>query len=427
MANDAFDLVYLLNMASQQQAQLRRIVSTPMLALYGIGNIIGAGVYVLIGKIAEPAGYLSVLAFLIAALVAFCAALSYAELAARFPVSAGISIYLHEAFKTIRFSTAVGILLVAAGAASTATLLKGFAGYFHVLVPLPPALIMVVVMLLLLAITLKGIKESVGTAALLTFIEVGGLLFLMGSILFAQPDSLSVFGTHFLDSIHTIDGIAFAGIISAAFIAFYAFIGFEDMVNIAEEVKEPQKAYPKAILAAMLIVTVLYIAVATVVLGVLSPSALGQSSAPLASAYNAATGNATGVIIIISLIAILNGIIVNIVMGSRFLYGLARRGWISPWFAKVSRTYVPARGLLLVASAALICALWFPIERLAQTTSLLLLFVFLAVNISLIVIRRRDNTESRTLRISPSFLPWFGAAASGALLAGQFVIVILSI
>lgn len=401
--------------------KLHRHIGTGLLALYGVGNIVGAGVYVLVGKIAEPAGYLSVLAFILAAAVAFCAALSYAELAARFPVSAGISVYLHEAFKGKYLPTAIGLLLVFAGTVSTATLLKGFAGYFTSLIPAEPIVVMACATLLLLVIMLRGIKESVGAAALLTVVEVGGLLFLIATILLAQPGALAHFSSQFSHSVSAIDGTAIAGIISAAFLAFYAFIGFEDMVNIAEEVKKPQTAFPRAILAAMITVTVLYIAVAAVTLGVLSPQALGSSNAPLAEAYASATGNSAVPIVVVSLIATLNGVIVNIVMGSRFLYGLARREWIGPWFGKLSRYHVPARGLSIVAGVAFVCAMWFPVEYLAQATSLLLLFVFFAVNISLIAIRRRDTQENRVFRISPHFVPWLGALASGALLVGQII------
>lgn len=404
-----------------QQPKLRRVVTTWMLALYGTGNIIGAGVYVLIGKIAEPAGYLSVIAFLLAALVAFCAALSYAELAARFPVSAGVAVYLHEAFKKSRLSTAIGLLLVGAGIVSIATLLKGFAGYFYEIIPLPQLITMMIAMAILLAITLRGIKESVGFAAILTAIEVGGLLFLVGSILFAQPTAITDFGNHFLASLQSINGVAFAGIISAAFIAFYAFIGFEDMVNIAEEVKQPQTAFPRAIIIAMATVTVLYVLVAVVVLGVVSPDILSKDSAPLAHAYTAATGNAAGVIIIVSLIATLNGIIVNMIMGSRFLYGMAMRGWIPKWFTKVSGRHIPTRGTWVVALVALLAAILLPIGQLAQITSLMLLFVFFAVNLSLVIIRRRDTEKSLHLRLSHPTVPWLGAIASGALLIGQLV------
>ncbi len=392
-----------------------------MLTLYGLGNIVGAGIYVLIGKVTEPAGYLSVIAFIIAALVAFCAALAYAELAGRFPVSAGISVYLYEAFRKKGIATVIGLLLVLAGTISSAVLLKGFTGYFHSLVSWPPALITTLVIILLTFVMLRGIQASVRSAAILTIVEIGGLLFLVGSILFAKPDTIAVFNAEFLHSINTIDSAVLTGIIAASFIAFYAFVGFEDMVNIAEEVKNPRVAFPKAILAAMAIVTLLYIAVAVVALGVLPPDKLGNSGAPLADAYRTATGNATGIIVIVSLIATLNGVLVNIIMCSRFLYGLSNRGWMTPWFAKLSRSHVPARGLLVIAAIALFCALWLPIESLAQITSLLLLFVFLAVNVSLIVIRRRDVKEEQKLRISPHFLPWAGALAAGALLIGQSI------
>jgi basic amino acid/polyamine antiporter, APA family len=148
----------------------------------------------------------------------------------------------------------------------------------------------------------------------------------------------------------------------------------------------------------------------------------------LSDAYHEATGNAAGIIVIISLMAILNGVIVNIVMGSRFLYGLASKGWITGWFAKVTRTHVPARGLTVVAVTALICAILFPIEHLAQATSLLLLFVFCAVNVSLIVIRRNSTaSKERVPRISPSFIPWLGALTSGALLVWQAATIVGSL
>lgn len=399
-----------------------------MLALYGIGNIVGAGIYVLIGKIAEPAGYLSVAAFLLAAVVAFCAALSYAELAARFPVSAGIAVYLHKAFRRTRLATIVGLSLVVAGIVSTATLLKGFAGYIHTVVPLSQPVLMALMLAILVAIMLRGIKESVGTAVLLTVIEVGGLLILAASIFIAEPQTFSTYTAGFNEAWRTLDGAAWAGVIGASFIAFYAFVGFEDMVNIAEEVERPQHAYPRAIVAAMAVVTALYISVTVAALGVLSPEKLGSSQAPLADAFHAATGGNTGLIVIIGALATLNGVLVNIVMGSRFLYGLASRGWIVPWFGKLSRYHVPARSLLLVAFLALLGALWLPIEHLAQTASLFLILVFCAVNISLIVIRRHDGRAGAAPvpRISPAFMPWVGALLGGALLIGQLISVVAS-
>lgn len=404
---------------------LRRTVTTSMLTLYGIGNIVGAGVYVLIGKIAEPAGYLAVLAFLIAALVAFCSALSYAELASRFPVSAGVSVYLFEAFRKKWLSTLVGFMLVGAGIVSASTLVKGFAGYFTALVPIHPWLAMTGIILLLGGIALKGIKESVGTAALFTIVEIGGLLFLVGSIALAQPAAVGEFPAQFSTALGSLDALAFANLLSAAFIAFYAFVGFEDIVNIAEEVKKPQKAFPVAILASMLVVTVLYGAVAVATLAVMTPERLAESDAPLASAYETATGNSAIILILIGLVATLNGVLVNVIMGSRILYGLARRGWTSRWFAKVSRYHVPARGLMVVCCIALVCALAVPLENLAQITSLLLLLVFCLVNVSLIIIRKQHPIASeKKLHIAPRYLPWAGVITSLGLLATQIVAVI---
>lgn len=406
--------------------RLKRVVGSWMLTLYGIGNIVGAGVYVLVGKIAEPAGYLAVLAFLVAAIVAFCAALSYAELASRYPVSAGVAVYLHEAFKVKRISTIVGLMLVGAGVVSSATLLKGFAGYFQQLTGIEPWASIIGVSLILLVVMLKGIKESVGIAAILTVIEVGGLLFLVTSILSAQPNTVATFSHGFMGALNGFDIATFAGITSAAFIAFYAFVGFEDMVNIAEEVKNPRHAFPRAILISMAVVTALYLVVTVAALGVLTPALLSESNAPLADVFQVATGEQATIIIVISLLATLNGVLVNLIMGSRFLYGMAGRGWINKWFGKVSRWHVPARSTMLVGGLALVAALLLPIEQLAQTTSLLLLFVFLAVNVSLIVVRRRDRQdEPDKLKISPTFIPWAGAFASGALLLGQAATMIL--
>lgn len=403
---------------------LKRTVTTTMLTLYGVGNIIGAGVYVLIGKIAEPAGYLSVLAFLIAALVAFCSALSYAELASRFPVSAGVSVYLFEAFKKKYLSTVVGFMLIAAGVVSSATLMKGFAGYFTAVVPVDPMIAMIGVAIMLAGIALKGIKESVGVAALFTVLEVGGLLFLVGSILLARPEAVAGFSVNFTTAFNAIDMVAFANLMSAAFIAFYAFVGFEDMVNIAEEVKKPTKAYPIAILVSMVVVTVLYSAVAIATLAIMSPEALSKSGAPLADAYTVATGNNAISIVLIGLVATLNGVLVNIIMGSRILYGLSRRGWATPWFGVLSRYQVPARGLVVVSLIALVCGLFIPLASLAQITSLLLLLVFFAVNVSLIVIRKQQPKHSEALHIAPKYLPWAGAATSFGLLAVQLVTMI---
>jgi amino acid transporter len=218
-------------------------------------------------------------------------------------------------------------MLVAAGTISTAILLKGFAGYFYQLVPVAPWLSMTLLVFILSLIMLYGIKESVAAAGLFTIIEVGGLLFLIGSIAAFHPETFTNYGNGLALEASTWSLSSFAGIFAAAFLAFYAFVGFEDMVNIAEEVKNPQKAFPRAILISMATVTLLYLAVSVVSLGVLPQDVLSKSAAPLADAYHSATGQGIVVVTIVSLIATLNGMLVNIIMGSRFLYGMSSRGW----------------------------------------------------------------------------------------------------
>jgi len=401
---------------------LDRVITTPLLALYGIGNIVGVGIYVLIGQIAVEAGYLAVLSFIVAGAVAFCAALSYAELATRFPVSAGISVYLQQAFKSPFISTVVGLLLVGVGIVSTATLLRGFSGYLHMLTPISPVIVCFVLMTILTLLAVLGIKQSVMAAALLTILEIGGLLFLIGSILWQQPSVMPHFSHQFMLAAHEGGWAAASGILAASFIAFYAFVGFEDTVNIAEEVRHPQHAYPKALFIAMSVVAGLYILLAIVVLGAVPLSQLATSQAPLALAYEVATGNTADIIIGISLIGTVNGMIVTTTMGSRFLYGLARQGWISRWFSWLSKRRVPTRGLLIVAIGALLCALTIPIERSAQITSLLLLLVFLAANVSLIVIRRQSHSSEQNL--TPTYVPWLGALTSAVLLIGQLIVMV---
>ena len=405
--------------------KLDRVVSTPLLALYGIGNIVGVGIYVLIGQIAAQAGYLAVISFLVAGAVAFCAALSYAELATRFPVSAGISMYLQEAFKSRVVSTVVGLLLVGVGIISTATLLRGFSGYLHMLVPIMPVFVNLTLMTFLTLIAARGIKQSVIVAALLTVLEVGGLLFLIGSVLWSQPSAAVHFSQQFVQSAHSVGWTAVSGIVAASFIAFYAFVGFEDTVNIAEEVQHPRQAYPRALFVAMAVVASLYILLAIVVLGVVPLSQLANSEAPLALAYQMATGNTANVIIVISLVGTVNGMIVTMTMGSRFLYGLSRQGWIPSWFGRLSAQRVPLRSFLLVTAGALVCALTLPIERSAQITSLLLLLVFLAANVALVLIRKQSPSDEQNL--TPLYVPWLGMIASATLLIGQVIAILCDI
>ncbi|MCK5365195.1 MAG: amino acid permease, partial [Gammaproteobacteria bacterium] len=236
-------------------AGLDRSLGLTLITLYGLGNILGAGIYVLIGEVIAAAGMGAPLAFILAAIVAALSAFTYGELAARFPVSAGEAVYVHQAFDLRWLSMAVGLMIAAAGMVSSATLARGFAGYFQVLLDLPDALVIVCLVVALGFIAAWGIKSSVRVAATLTIIEAGGLMMIVivaGHNLDTVPENLP--------RMLLLEGnSALAGVVLGAFLAFFAFIGFEDMVNVAEEVERPARNLPLGILIALGVSTVIYL------------------------------------------------------------------------------------------------------------------------------------------------------------------------
>lgn len=401
----------------EKPTELKRTITLPLLTFYGLGTVIGAGVYVLIGEVAGSAGAFAPLAFLMAALVAALSALAFAEFAARKPRSGGEVAYVQHAFGSGRLSVLVGLVVMLTGIVSAATLADGFAGYFREFwaVPHNGAVAGVLAAMTLLAIW--GISQSVWTATLITLLEVGGLVFvlaLLGTDMPAQgfaavrwwPDSLA----------------AWSGVAVAAFIAFYAFIGFEDMVNVAEEVKEPEKAMPWAIAMVMVSVTVIYLAISVMALAHVSPEALAGSDAPMTYLLREQGGWATTLITAVSLVAVINGALVQVIMASRVLYGMANQGLIWSGFSKVAeRTRTPVRSTVAVGVVVLILAVSLPLSTLAQITSFLILLVFITVNIGLFVVKRREPAEGFAV---PQWWPLAATAACvGMLLIRLYMLV----
>ena len=385
-------------------AGLRRSLGLPLLTLYGLGNILGAGIYVLIGKVAGFAGSATTLAFLIAMVTAGITAFSYMELSGRYPVSASVSVYLHEAFGRRWLSVGVGLALVGGGVTSAAVLAQGFAGYLRALVAVPGMLASLGLLAAVGALAIRGIGESARAAALLTGLEVAGLVLVIwfGREAFGRVDA---------GALVTIDPVAgLGGLFAGAFLAFYAFIGFEDMVNVAEEARNPSRTMPLAILLALGLSTVLYLLVVVVSTTLVSPADLAGSPAPLTLVYERTGAGNAALLSLIGLVATVNGVIVQIIMGSRILYGLSRQGWLTPRLARVHRSYrtpVTATVLVLVVTAAGTALL--PLVSLAQLASLLVLAIFTLVNASLIVIKRRGGPHPGYISV-PVALPYLGVA-----------------
>ncbi len=402
-------------MAGPLQPALRRSLGLGLITLYGLGNILGAGIYVLVGKVVGTAGVHAPLAFVIAAMVAALSAFTYGELAARYPVSAGEAVYVDAAFGVVAISLSVGLLIALAGMVSAATLARGFVGYLHIFIQAPGYLIIVMLVLSLGAVAAWGIGESARIAALITLIEIGGLLLIVYVARESFAELPAQASTIFIPS----STIAWEGAMLGAFLAFYAFIGFEDMVNVAEEVEHPERNLPLGILVALVISTTLYFVVVLAAQLSVSAEALGQSEAPLALVYTTVTGGSPVVISAIGLFAVVNGALIQLIMATRVLYGMSTRGWLPAIFSRVNPvTRTPIIATAVVSVIILVLALWVPLVGLAGATSALILIIFVMVSIALIRLKVRQPNPAG-IKTIPMWVPAIGAISSALLLTVQ--------
>ena len=394
---------------------LKRTLTLPLLTFFGLGTILGAGIYVLVGEVAGLAGMHAPLAFVVAAVVASFTAFSYAELAARHPTSAAEAVYVQEGFGRPWLSMLAGALVLFAALASAAALANGFAAYLRLFVDVPAWTAVLAVLLALGALAAWGIHESARAAAVATLIEIGGLLLVVavsGESLLALPQRLPELAP-------PLRGAAWPGIFLAAFVAFFAFIGFEDMANLAEEVIEPERTMPRAILLALAIATALYLLVAVTAVLALSRAELAGNDAPLALMYAKATGREPFFIGLIALFAVLNGALVLLIRAARVLHGLSARGWLPAGLGRVHPVRrTPMLATAIVTAATLVLALALPLASLARATSAAILVVFCLINLALLRIRRRVPAPPG-VRGYPAVVPLAGCVLSLLLLAVQ--------
>jgi amino acid transporter len=404
--------------SNQSPVELKRSLSLTLTTLYGLGNILGAGIYVLVGKVIAHAGLFAPLSFLIASLLACLTAFTYAELSARYPLSAGEAVYVQQGLGIRTVSALVGLLIIFAGMVSAATILRGFTGYLQVFVPVPEIAAILVLVVALGGLAAWGITESVMVAALITVLEIVGLLMI---IVVATPDMLTGQGLP-SDFSPLLEGSAWYGIFAGGFLAFYAFIGFEDMVNVAEEVREPRRNLPRALLLSLAIASVLYFLVALAAISSVPASLLAGSDAPLADLYRYVTGQEPVVITLIGMFAVINGALIQIIMASRVCYGMSRQRWLPSMFGRVNAlTRTPLLATAVVSLVVLGLALWFPIETLAKATSYFLLLVFSLVNLSLWRLKRGCDQPAGILQV-PVWVPAAGFIASFLFVVIQVVL-----
>jgi amino acid transporter len=384
---------------------LRRRLSFTLLTLYGLGTTIGAGIYVLIGKVAASAGLFAPLSFLIAALLAAFTALTFGELAARYPKSAGEAVYVEAAFGRPAFSFAVGLSVALVGLVSCAAIVSGVVGYLQNLVQLPGWFIVLAVIGLLAVIAAWGIAESVIVAAVVTVLEIGGLLVILwvGRDAFMQaPATAEVFRENWAVA-------GWTGLASGAVLAFYAFIGFEDMVNVAEEVKDPEHTYPKAIAVTLVVTALLYVGISVVAVSALSLEDLAASKAPLSALFAELSGLPTYSVDALATVAVVNGALIQIIMASRVIYGLASQGWLPAALGRINeRTRTPVRATVLSAFVVVVFAFALTLVTLAKATSLITLLIFAIVNLALVRLGGRSESPSAKKYYFPRWVPFLG-------------------
>lgn len=394
---------------------LKRVLGLTLVVLYGLGVTIGAGIYVLIGAAAGQAGIYAPISFFIAALVMAPTAASFAELSSRMPVSAGEAAYVREGMNSRVLALGVGLLVVTAGVVSASAVAIGAAGYIQVFIEAPSWLIVTAVVLAMGMTAAWGILESVFLAGILTLIEIGGLLLIVVVGLEHDPTIVTRIGELVPGNF---DPVIWSGIFSAGLLAFFAFIGFEDLVNIAEEVKNPLKVLPWAIFLTLLLSTLIYIAVVSVAVLSVPIDGLAASKAPLGYVYERVTGGSPLVISAIAIVATLNGIIVQMIMASRVLYGLSAQGDLPAFLAHVSpATRTPLIATTLVVAIVLILSLAFPIGGLAEMTSRVTLTIFFLVNLALLRLKLREGRPPDDIFTVGLWVPVTGLLASLVLLA----------
>lgn len=395
--------------------QLRRRLSLPLVVLYGLGTTIGAGIYVLVGRVAGTAGLPAPWAFLLAGALAALTAGSFGELASRYPTSAGEAAYVGAGFGVRWVSTAVGLLVCAAGIVSSAAIATGFVGYLAELVEVPGALGTVALVVGLTAVAVWGIGESVGIASAITLLEVGGLLFVLAGgapVLAELPDRWPAL-------MPPLSAAGWGGVAAGATLAFYAFLGFEDIVNVAEEVTDAPRLVPRAIVVTLVLSTALYVAVASLAVLAVPVPELAASDAPLALVSERVLLREPRVISAIAIVAVMNGALIQIIMASRVVYGLASRGQLPGGLARIApRTRTPWIATWTVGGLVLALALAFPLERLAETTSYVTLVVFTLVNAALWRIHRQPDRPPAAFEV-PRWVPIGGALATAGFLVSR--------
>jgi APA family basic amino acid/polyamine antiporter len=389
------------------------------LTMYGVGLILGAGIYVLIGEAVGFAGNSVWIAFALGSIVALFAGFSYAELSSIFPKAAAEYVFIKNAFKSNFFAFLIGWLTSITSIITAATVSLGFGGYFAEFVDIPIIISAIGLLVILSIVNFVGIRESAWTNTIFTIIEASGLiLIIVIGFTFSNPEPVN-----YLES-----PSGFTGVVIAFVLIFFAFIGFEDMANIAEEVKKPKKTIPRAIILSVLISGIIYILVSLAVVRVVNWEELTTSAAPMALVAERGLGSEAHILLSsIALFAITNTVLITLVAGSRMFYGMARERVFPQILEKIHfKTKTPWIAVIVILIASIAFTLIGDIVIVANITVFAIVITFAAVNLAVIVLRYTEPDIERKFRVPINIgkfpiLPLFGLGIS-AYMAFQFQI-----
>jgi amino acid transporter len=378
------------------------------LVLYGIGDMLGSGIYALMGSYAARMGNAVWVAFLVSMVAALCTGLSYACVGSRYPRAAGAAYVVQRAFGSSFLTYVLGLTVLASGLTSMGTATRAFSTQLSALVPLPVSVLMVAFLGALTAINLRGIRESVWANNLCTVVEVSGLLIVVavGSRYWGGCDYLA---TPVDPATGQSVGLSLPLALAGGVLTFYSFVGFEDMLNVAEEVKDPRVTLPLALVVAVVVTAVLYMAVAITAVSVVPHAQLAASKRPLVDVVRmAAPWLDSRLFAVIRLFAIANTALLNYIMGSRLVYGMARQALLPRALGHIHpRRRTPHVAILTLAVIILGLTFTVGMADLATATGLLLLVVFAIVNAALIVLKQRPGEPRGRFEV-PTVVPALG-------------------
>ncbi|MBI2147908.1 amino acid permease [Candidatus Woesearchaeota archaeon] len=366
---------------------LSRSLGLFQVTITGIGIILGAGIYALIGVAATTAGNAVWLSFLLSALVALFTGLSYAELASMFRGDAGEYDYVTAGISK-HFAFFIALSIIIAGVVSAATVALGFAGYFTTLVHLPLTAAAITLIFLMTIINLVGIKETTWFNTVSTFIEFAGLILIIA------------IGYRYVGDVDLLEmPKGFSGVVSSAALVFFAYMGFESIVKLRDETKDPEKTIPKALIYSTVITSIVYVLVAICAVSVLGWQKLSSTAAPMAMVAAEVLGSkALLALVVVAMFSTANTVLITMVAVSRQMYGMAKESSLPKILARVGSAKTPWVAILAATAMALAFVLVGKIGLVANLTDVFLFLTFACVNLSLIVLRYRAPAMRRPFR-----------------------------